>query len=104
MKIDIFGVPVTVTDWSRRLQCTAIICAAITIVLAGVHLLTGYFIPGVMPIFMGVTMLLMSTRMFNVYAAQGKRRSDLVFGLVYAALFAADLALGIAQILHALRK
>lgn len=104
MKKSFGGFDIEISDWTPKLKIVTIIFAAITIVSSAMTLIFKYTVPGLVPIGLGVTMLLLGTREFNMYFKERKSRCTLALGIVLTLIFAFNLYIGIDQIVTTITK
>lgn len=65
MKISFLGLPLEISDWSKKLKVVTLAIAMIALFSAGLTLFVGVTIPGLTPIAMGMVMLLLGIKEFN---------------------------------------
>lgn len=104
MKKSFGGFDIEISDWTPKLKIVTIVFATITIVSSAMTLFLGYIVPGLAPIALGVTLLLLGTRELNAYFKENKSKSALALGIILTLLFVFHLYLGIQQILIAIMK
>ncbi|HHV08983.1 MAG TPA: hypothetical protein GXX75_01735 [Clostridiales bacterium] len=104
MKITVYSAEIEISDWSRKLKIATIIFAAITAISSIILLFTKVVIPGLVPIALGCTTLLLGVKSFNVYFKRQKSKLFLLTGIVLTLIFACGLYIGIDQVITEFTK
>lgn len=99
MKKSFGGFDIEISDWTPKLKIATIVFAAIAFISSVRALISGNHIPGLIPLTIGVTMLLLGIRELNLYFKEKKSKVSLMLGILLTLLFAFNLYLGIDQIL-----
>lgn len=102
MKISVNEVEIEIGDWNSKLKVTTIVLATISIILLALNLFTKIIVPGLVPITIGCTMLLLGVREFNVYFKREKHYLVLVTAGILSLIFIFCLYTGINQIISAM--
>lgn len=102
MKRSICGLEVEISDWTPKVRTAAAIFAAISMGFLALALFMKITVPGMTPITMGITALLLSVRELNVYLKSEKSKLTLILGILLSLLFAVGLCIGIHQMVDAL--
>lgn len=98
MKISFLGLPLEISEWSKKLKVVTLVIAMIALFSAGLTLFAGVTIPGVTPIAMGMVMLLLGIRELNVYFKEKRQKLHLILGGILTVIFVLNLCSGITQI------
>lgn len=98
MKISFLGLPLEISEWSKKLKVVTLVIAMIALFSAGLTLFAGVTIPGVTPIAMGMVMLLLGIRELNVYFKEKRQKLHLILGAILTVIFVLNLCSGITQI------
>jgi len=98
MKISFLGLTLEISEWSKKLKIATVIMAIITLFFAGLTLFVEITIPGVTPIAMGIMLLLLGIREFNVYFKEEPQKQHLILGVILTVMFVLNLYSGITQI------
>lgn len=98
MKISFWGQLLEISDWSKKLKVVTLIIAMITLFSVGLTLFAGVTIPGLTPIAMGMVMLLLGIKEFNVYFKEKGQKLHLILGVILTVIYGLNLYTGIIQI------
>ena len=98
MKISFLGLPLEISDWSKKLKVVTLAIAMIALFSAGLTLFVGVTIPGLTPIAMGMVMLLLGIKEFNVYFKEKCPKLHLILGVILTVIYGLNLYTGITQI------
>lgn len=93
-----------ISDWNNKLKIATIILGVITAIASVILFFTKIFIPGLIPISLGCTTLLLGVKAFNVYFKDQKNKLFLVIGVTLTLVFASGLCIGINQIIPEILK
>lgn len=102
MKISVNEVELEIGEWNTKLKVTTIVLATISIILLALNLFAKIIVPGLAPITIGCTMLLLGVREFNVYFKGKKNNLILVMAGILTFAFVFCLYIGINQIISAM--
>lgn len=104
MKRSIGGFDIVISEWTPRLKISTVVFAVITLISSAITLFGNYKIPGLTPIALGITMLLLGVREWNRYFKTKKSIGVLLIAIIDTLLFVVLLIIGIDQIMTVVMK